>query len=544
MNSSDIFNTGGNSSSFQQQKSIRSEKSIDSRPSLNTGNRVLNQDIQVTQVPSTQARLKSANSQSNFNPKFTEENAYKRKLKEFYNTDSAYTQELIKGESSLQSTKGVLQREALLNNPKIVKRDEIDLVGLSNKERQLQQLHPTLSKEEISSIALECNMKKGQQPFYLKNSSGSRSFSELQNSKMIKHENLKSNIFNDPNRKVPDVIVKNKENTNSTLETNDDFPFGKSTPIRNKQKNKWNTQLDWKNSNTELIFNNKNTTKSPNEMKYKNLIGNLEENKEVLNFQYQSSPTKNKGNEYPIENAKDKLEQKFGHNSTKVKKNFELSSSLHDKNFYSESLKVTAKDRPVSQFEINNMKDYDNFNMNELKSMFAKNGIHIYEINANGNYSNGNNNGKISFKVRNNEDDNGFSDKFKEVTEKMASKGYDLKEKSMNNTRSKPLGSDTVPANLKWTSTAYSSVTKNKKGLTQNEETGEKAKLKPQEYDYYFIKLFFSFLENIQIIRSKWTRPIKINIPEKLQIIPSRDKIRRYYQQQENQQNRLQLKII
>ena len=101
-------------------------------------------------------------------------------------------------------------------------------------------------------------------------------------------------------------------------------------------------------------------------------------------------------------------------------------SALHNKDFYPGALSVNKKDRNSSTYEITNVKDFDSFDLSEMKSTFAKNGIHVYEVNTEGNICNGNRTGKISLKVRENEEDD---QKVKIVSEKLKEKGYDLKQK-------------------------------------------------------------------------------------------------------------------
>ena len=45
--------------------------------------------------------------------------------------------------------------------------------------------------------------------------------------------------------------------------------------------------------------------------------------------------------------------------------------------------------------------------------MYNSNGIHLYDVNLQGNYGNGNEKGSLAFKIRKNEDIEGFNEKLK-----------------------------------------------------------------------------------------------------------------------------------
>lgn len=87
--------------------------------------------------------------------------------------------------------------------------------------------------------------------------------------------------------------------------------------------------------------------------------------------------------------------------------------------------------------EINNI-DYEKFNEKEFKEIYLKNGIHIYDVNLNGNYANGNVKGCVSYKVRKNDDHEGFSKKLSDINNKVKSK-YKTEVKCNDNRNKKPM---------------------------------------------------------------------------------------------------------
>lgn len=180
----------------------------------------------------------------------------------------------------------------------------------------------------------------------------------------------------------------------------------------------------------DMILCGISATYCSTKMKSRIMTGNLEKNEKVLNYE---SPTKTRqldDKQQQVKNASQKLNDRYGDNYSRLKKNIENVSSLHNKDFYNHTLSVDKKDRPVCSYEIDNIKDYDNFNLNDMKSTFAKNRIHIYDINLQGQVANGNQSGKVCFKVRQNEDDAEFHNKIGAISKDIRNKGYSIKQKS------------------------------------------------------------------------------------------------------------------
>ncbi len=80
---------------------------------------------------------------------------------------------------------------------------------------------------------------------------------------------------------------------------------------------------------------------------------------------------------------------------------------------------------------------YENFNLKEFKGLYMKNGIHIFDVNLHGKYGDGNSKGSISFKVRKNEDLEGYDSKLSEVN-KLVKNHYKSDVKCFDNRNRKP----------------------------------------------------------------------------------------------------------
>jgi len=70
--------------------------------------------------------------------------------------------------------------------------------------------------------------------------------------------------------------------------------------------------------------------------------------------------------------------------------------------------------------------------------MYNSNGIHLYDVNLQGNYGNGNEKGSLAFKIRKNEDIEGFNEKLKEINQKIV-KDFKIELKVKNKSTKKPL---------------------------------------------------------------------------------------------------------
>lgn len=156
------------------------------------------------------------------------------------------------------------------------------------------------------------------------------------NSKINRVESLKSNIFYSE--------AKLKENINSTSinikpNTNEE-KIENNPPKKVTNKTLVSTVFDWTKTNTEVIYKNKQSTtdnSSPSMRKLRNLVSELDEPK-VKNFQ---SVKDNLNNE--TEDQKKEITQimkeRLGSNQSKLKKNIENISHLHNHETYMNDLK-------------------------------------------------------------------------------------------------------------------------------------------------------------------------------------------------------------
>jgi hypothetical protein len=89
--------------------------------------------------------------------------------------------------------------------------------------------------------------------------------------------------------------------------------------------------------------------------------------------------------EIDIATSKDEFKTNFDegkHSVTRAKKLSEMSSSLHNKDFYTDNLKskpdhiisVNTKDRRLETFEIEAKNGFEKMGSNEIKYLFAKQG--------------------------------------------------------------------------------------------------------------------------------------------------------------------------
>ena len=76
--------------------------------------------------------------------------------------------------------------------------------------------------------------------------------------------------------------------------------------------------------------------------------------------------------------------------------------------------------------------------MKDFKKAYQSNGIHVYDINMAGNYGNGNGKGVLTFKVRKNDDNEGFNDKLKEINSKVV-KDFKAEMKTKSDTNRRPM---------------------------------------------------------------------------------------------------------
>jgi hypothetical protein len=114
-----------------------------------------------------------------------------------------------------------------------------------------------------------------------------------------------------------------------------------------------------------------------------------------------------------------------------MKKRFDMTSSLHRKEFYDENFNLDNKtERQIRTYEIKNT---DHLDIKEFENIFAKKGIHIYGLKATSNFAGGNVNSSLTFNIRETEK---LTKNFEYVKTELDEKGFKLKKKDIRPTRS------------------------------------------------------------------------------------------------------------
>jgi hypothetical protein len=122
--------------------------------------------------------LKRDKTVPDFKPKFSDNTAFSRRVKEFYKKDVADVDDRT-------SSHGYLETEFKKNNT-----SNNNGLALTPKEKKLLQLNPKLKLDDIR--------KTGDKPKFYTNNSISSKYDTAKSSKEIRTQHLNSNIFNDP----------------------------------------------------------------------------------------------------------------------------------------------------------------------------------------------------------------------------------------------------------------------------------------------------------------------------------------------------------
>ena len=310
---------------------------------------------------------------------------------------------------------------------------------------------------------------------------------------------LKSNIFND--EKVEEINKKSgntkKEisiNSNKELKDKKDN-FGKKSKF-DKNAEKLPRNLDWRDTKTNLLFNgemNKDIMKKDaRQRKFKEIYGSdaiIPKERAENNF---------KTNDRNLIEKKTK-QMNPDLNQAKIKKISENIAQMQNNQFLNDSAKYKIKNNNaednIKLYEINS-KD---INKKEIERAFADRGIKIYDVkeNIDSIFSSDNNN-RITFKIRDNENDKDFNNKIKNVQNEL---------KKRNNAEIKTLFQeekkkvDLIPNSVKWDNTNINSLTKNKNvDKTLQEKTHSKPLEKnnnEQKMTEIFVNLKYKNEQNI-----------------------------------------------
>ena len=287
---------------------------------------------------------------------------------------------------------------------------------------------------------------------------------------------LKSNIFND--EKVEEM---NKKEGNKTKGINNisnkEFKekkdnFGKKSKF-DKNAEKLPPNLDWRDTKTNLLFNgemNKDIMKKDaRQRKFKEIYGSdatIPKERAENNF---------KTNDRNLIEKKTK-QMNPNLNQAKIKKISENISQIQNNQFINDSSKYKIKNNNeednIKLYEINSK----NINKKEVEKAFAEKGIKIYDVKENiDSILSSDKNNRITFKIRDNENDKDFNNKIKNV-QNVFKERNNAEIKTLSQEEKKKV--DLIPNSIKWNSTNLNSLTKNK---NVDKTLQEKTHSKPQE---------------------------------------------------------------
>ena len=325
-------------------------------------------------------------------------------------------------------------------------------------------------------------------------------------SKINKQIQLQSNIFpsneNENNidkikeriENVQEEKAENREKKEKNIYTQTYINKSKNEKNNEKDKNIWGTQnsnweqsnLDWKDANTELIFSktysgkdekNLENNKKPFQKKidqlqdsgYKDTINESAKTKKEYdkNINKEASSNLEQINEILDDNALDydkKRKILFYSNTTGLNGETNIDPNITNYNKYHKNMKKNKTKQPTIKImskeggnsiekrknldkNFNNVKahddftihdyvlsydskgkntknNFDQFNENDIKLLFNKKGIHIYNIQKS-HFDNGKYN-TIKFKIRENEGENNVKEKMKEIENDCSKKNYNI----------------------------------------------------------------------------------------------------------------------
>lgn len=299
---------------------------------------------------------------------YKEETPVKRRLKELYSDD-----ELNYSDGNISLNRRATSR------------------GFIEKE--------TISQQPIPSIRDKLNKKK--LLWQIASSSASHGNDELSSSQIIKMSQLKSNIFNDPQKEKDNKLNRTVGQRITYKEKNTVFMSPKHVT-----RTKWSNKLDWKSPKTELLFKTANEKEEEKrnafQRKHKLLYGSVPD--------FRNLP---KEKEMPKENIDSYLtSQYFKYDKAKARRAYDNVSTGFDENFYKNNLKYTANTTNDHEYRIKEGKGID---ITDIKQMFDTQGIHVYGILDDSSFIFGKN--SYRFKIRENNKDN-YDKVFNEVCER------------------------------------------------------------------------------------------------------------------------------
>ena len=270
------------------------------------------------------------------------------------------------------------------------------------------------------------------------------------NNVMFKNKSLSEREIEFQKEKKPTNIIETKN-----YEIKRDY-FGKKNML-NEKDSPIPVKLDWRNQKINLYFRPKSNEKilkeTAKERKLNEFYG---ENYKLIKINSQKDLTKNElenliKNEYPNENE------------SKTKKRLENISSFEmEKIIRVNSMKnMSPKEMKSKNYEIKNG-NLNNIDLKNFEKNLLKAGIHVYDIRIDEQYTNGNQKGKITFKIRENNNDKNLNETMNIIKVNLKkNNNIDLTEYSLNK-KVKPL-TNQIPTTIKWNDNQIHNYTKNRK---------------------------------------------------------------------------------
>lgn len=224
------------------------------------------------------------------------------------------------------------------------------------------------------------------------------------NSRVNKIKMLQSNIFNSASKEQLNNRSLSQQTSASSANRNNSYPKNpKSAKVQNHNKkiseySGFTAKIDWKNTNTEILFKRK--------------LGKNENNhkKETMKTLSESNN---------CTESKKKLKQfcnNYSSNESKSRKLADSYSSYQGGNFFMDNFIKNKNNDTLNcteeKFEIKNIKSYQE---KEIKQSFLENGIQIYDVSTSSNVLSNSNN-SLQFKIRQNYNDKNYQNKLKQVS--------------------------------------------------------------------------------------------------------------------------------
>ena len=372
-----------------------------------------------------------------------------------------------------------IKKEQTFGESKTKSKPAIQRTKLNNK---LNEDINTINKK-LESVNVERSTNNEYNPKY--------------DSKQNRVNMLKSNIFNDKkieqmNKNWGDKIKEINSSNREIKEKKNNF--GKKSKL-DKNAEKLPMNLDWRDTKTNLLFNNETNKeimkKDARQRKFKELYGsNPEIPKERVENNF-------KTNDRNLIEKKTK-EMNPDYNEAKIKMISSNISQIQGNQFLNESSRYKIKNK----YDEDNNKIYEinskDINKEEIQRAFAQRGIKIYDVKEESDAIFGNNkNNKITFKIRDNEYDEEFNSKIKNIqndfknNKRAEIKVFSQKEKNKI---------DLIPNSVKWNNTNINSIMKNKNvDKTLQEKTHSKPieNKKEQKVTEIFVNLKYKNETNI-----------------------------------------------